>query len=460
MLFRLAVKSLLNRKSSVLLTLVALVISTALLLSVEHIRIQAKDSFQRTVAGVDLVVAGRSSQINVLLSSVFGLGGNANTVAWSTYQEWQDDSRVKWTIPLSLGDSHKGFAVVGTENLYFEHYKYAKQQDLLFADGAKFKYAYDLVVGADVARQLNYRIGQQVTLSHGLGSVSFSHHHDFPFTISGILKKTGTPVDRSLYVLLGALESIHATPHTSGLSRPSEGNRSSSFSRPQHDEQHKHAHEPLDEHALDSEHKHKAKNSATDEHDAGVTKVPTSELTAPTNISSFMLGLNSRIAVLTMQRDINQYKPEALSAIIPGVALAELWKLLGSVESILLLVTGLMLISSLFGLATMMLATMRERLGEFKVLRIMGAKPRFIFILIQLEVLALSVLSQLIALSLVTFCLWFGGEWLTAEFSIAIDYWIVSQNIIILLGLINVVALLLGLFPAVQAYRQSNVAFA
>lgn len=444
MLFTLAKQSLLSRKTSVLITIIALAISFAMLFAVEHIREQAKQSFQRTVSGVDLIVAARSSQINVLLSSVFGVGANANSISYKTYLKWANDNRVAWTIPMALGDSHKGFSVVGTDNSYFEHYRYANKTPLSFYQGTNLEFAYDVVLGAEVAEALAYKLGQSLTLSHGLGEISFSHHHDFPFYISGILNKTGTPVDRSLYVHLSALENIHVKPAmisgVSKLTKTAEQGKANNASVSTHDHDHDH-----DEHE--------------EVNNAPRSTQSLSSLPPATQISSFMLGLNSRIAVLTMQRDINQDKTEALSAIIPGVALAELWNLLGSVENLLLLISSLMLVSTLFGLATMMLASLRERHAEFAVLRIMGAQPRFIFGLIQLEVLSIVMISQVIAMTLVSACLWLLSGWLSSEFSISLSGSILNFKMFIVILMTLLASFLLGLLPAIQAYRSAKSSY-
>jgi hypothetical protein len=101
---------------------------------------------------------------------------------------------VVWIVPLSLGDAHRGFRVLGTTTDYFEHYMYRRDRGLEFAAGARFSDLFDAVLGADVARDLGYRLGDEIVISHGIGRVSFQHHEDKPFRVAGILHKTGTPV--------------------------------------------------------------------------------------------------------------------------------------------------------------------------------------------------------------------------------------------------------------------------
>ena len=339
MFIYLAKKSLLNRKGSVLLTLLSMSISIFVLLGVEHIRNESRENFANTISGTDLIVGARSSSINLLLYSVFRIGSPTNNIDWHTYQTFDQHPLVKWTIPISLGDSHKGFRVVGTTEAYFEHFRYGRKRNLTFKQGREFNSTFDVVIGAAVAEKLGYQIGEKVVLAHGIAATSFTLHSDSPFTIVGILAPTGTPVDRTLHVSLSGIEAIHdgwvggAPPLTKKT--PSQTK-------------------------LD------------------VTKTPES-------ITAFFVGLDSRMTTFRVQREINAYRKEPISAVLPGVALTELWQVVGSMENTLRIISGLFFASSLFGLSAMLLTSVRERNHEIALLRTIGASPRFIFLLIQLE---------------------------------------------------------------------------
>ncbi|MDP5206026.1 ABC transporter permease, partial [Alishewanella sp. SMS9] len=202
MLIKLARLSLWNRKGTALMTLLSLTLSLVLLLGIEHIRKEARSSFTNTVSGTDLIVGARSGQLNLLLYSVFRIGNATANVSWATYERIAKHPQISWTIPLALGDSHRGYRVLGTNQGYFEHYRYANQQGLSFAAGEQFAGVYEAVLGAEVAKQLGYQLGQEITLAHGVGAVSFSEHKDKPFVIKGILAATGTPVDQTVHISL------------------------------------------------------------------------------------------------------------------------------------------------------------------------------------------------------------------------------------------------------------------
>jgi putative ABC transport system permease protein len=447
MILNVAKQSLLHRKVSVLLTFLALLVSVSLLVSIEHIRKEAKSSFYRTVSGVDLIVGARTGQINLLLSSVFRVGANANSVSWQSYQRIIANPQVDWAIPLSLGDSHKGFAVIGTTNEYFTHYRYGDKRQLSFQAGARFTNSdvneheqvtsmndhFDVVLGADAAKQLNYQVGEQMIIFHGVGKVSFSHHAEHPFTVVGILQFTGTPVDQGVHVGLNAIESIHAQPKTS-LSKNKLSQTSLRGSKQAEDHNH-------DEHEHEHEHLHKHEHK---------------DLVQPPQISAFMLGLKSRIAVLQVQRQVNQDKLEPLSAIIPGVALGELWRLVGAVENVLRIISAAVLIASLLGLSTMLLASLRERKPEISVLRIMGAKPSFVFWLLQLEALSIALGACVMAVVLVTSVIFLSNDWLLAEYGLSLSLNILSIHTFWVIGAVLIATFVIALIPSIGAYRNAR----
>ena len=110
----LALKSLWSRRGAVLLTVLTIGLSVTLLLGVERIRAEARQGFASTVSGTDLIVGARAGPVSLLLYSVFHIGDPTNDLSWDTYDEIRKWPEVAWTVPLSLGDSHRGHRVVGT----------------------------------------------------------------------------------------------------------------------------------------------------------------------------------------------------------------------------------------------------------------------------------------------------------------------------------------------------------
>lgn len=409
MLIKLALRSLWNRRGTVLMTLLSLTISISLLLGIDHLRKEAKSSFTSTVSGTDLIVGARSGQLNLLLYSVFRIGNATANVSWQTYERIQRHPQIAWTIPLSLGDSHRGFRVLGTNQDYFTHYKYANQQLLGFTEGQAFAGVYDAVLGAEVARKLNYQLGQEIVLAHGIGAVSFSQHNDKPFTIVGILAPTGTPVDQTVHVSLEAIEAIHIDWQQGA---PVPGRKVSAEAALQQD-------------------------------------------LTPKAITAFMVGLESKMATFTVQRQINEFRNEPLSAILPGVALAELWQMLSMVENLLLVITLLVLIAGLIGMVTTLLASMKERQREIAILRAVGARPGYLFILVEMEVVLLTLLSMISAAILLVAGLWAVQPILSSQYGLFISLNPFDIYTLYWAGAILLLAAVLGGIPSWLAYRRA-----
>ncbi len=410
MLIHLAIKSLLNRKGSIILTIATMSVSLFVMLGVEHIRHQAKSSFASSVSGVDLIVGARTGSMNLLLYSVFRIGTPTNNLGWQSYKRISKESSVRWTVPISLGDSHKGYRVMGTTPNYFKFYSFGNKQQLRFKQGKEFESVFDLVLGANIAEKLGYRLGDNITLSHGIGSTSFSKHDNLPFKVVGILKATGTPVDQTLHVSLQGLEAVHVT-------KPLEINRL--IETPE------------------------------------LTLAQATHLT-PKSITAIMIGLKSKMTAFNFQRQINTDNREPLSAILPGVALSQLWQTMSIFDNTLHLITLLVIISSLIGLSATLLSSIRERLNEIKLLRIIGASSSYVFSLIELEALLIAFTSTVIALIGLSLTLSITQEIILNNYGVMIVPQIFSKSSLqLIIGFLFFV-FLAAIPPAVTAFNAAK----
>lgn len=405
----LAFKSMFNRRVTVLLTVFAIALSVALLLGVEKVRTEAKGSFANTVSGTDLIVGARSGAIQLLLYSVFRIGNATNNISIESYRKVAARPNVAWTIPLSLGDSHRGFRVLGTNQDYFKHYRYGRKRPLAFAQGVPFADLFDVVLGADVAHSLGYRLDDAIVVNHGLGREGFSKHQDKPFRVSGILAKTGTPVDRTVHVSLEAIEGIHVD-WKSGTRIPGM--------------------------TVDAD------------------KVRQMKL-KPKAITAFMVGLKSRFSTFSEQRFVNTYRGEPLLAILPGVALQELWSLLGTAETALSVISFFVVLTGLIGMLVMLLASLNERRREMAILRSVGARPYQVFGLFVAEALIMTGLGCLFGVILLNLSLVLAQPIIDARFGLFISIDLPSVRNLIVLGLVIVAGFIAGAIPAYRAYRQS-----
>lgn len=405
-----AFRSVINRRVTAVLTILSIALSVTLFLGVEKIRSGAQTGFSNTVSGTDLIVGARSGSLNLLLYSVFRIGDATNNVTWESYQDISSRSDVAWAVPISLGDSHRGFRVMGTTAAYFDHYKTGERQALSFEQGQRFSDVFDVVLGADVAAELAYGLNAEIVIAHGIGSVSFAKHDNLPFRVVGILARTGTPIDRTLHVPLEGIEAIHmgwsggAAPRGGGEPTPAE--------------------------------------------------VRAAEL-EPASITAFFLGLKSRIAVLTLQRDINTYDQEALMAIIPGVALTQLWDVVGVAEAALSAIAAFVILTGLFGLMTNILTSLNERRREMAILRSVGASAIHVALLLVSEAMVLAAVGALLGLGFVQVLLWVAGPLIVDATGVFVGGPSIVQFDLVAVGTVIALAAILAAFPAWRAYRQS-----
>ena len=404
------IRSLLNRRGTALLTIFSISISVTLLLGVENIRQGVRTSFSSAVSGTDIIVGARGGSLQLLLYSIFRIGNAPNNLSWESYNEFRNDKRVKWTIPISLGDSHRGFRVLGTNQDYFKYFRYGSKKKLGFSKGESISELFDAVIGSEVARNLNYQLNEDIIIAHGTGNKSFLKHDDRPFKVVGILRPTGTPVDQTVHVSLEGITAMHIDWESGAP--PMEGESLSS--------------EDILKRDLKSE-----------------------------EITSFLIGLKSKIHAFGLQREINSYKEEPLSAIMPGVALQELWNILRTAETGLRVISWFVLFAGLLGMITALLSGLNERRREMAILRSVGAGPSTISFLLIFEAMVLTFTGILFGLLFLYIILFASQPLLEAYFGLFIPIKPPSVKDLIILGVIILNGMLMGLIRALRAYRQS-----
>ena len=404
MLLKLTLNSLYARLLTVSMTIFAISLSLMLYLSVEKLRSSAYTSFTNTISQTDLIVGSRTGSVQLLLYSIFRIGNATNNITWESYQDIIEKDEVEWAVPISLGDSHKGYRVMGTNKDFFKHYKYRGNKSLVIKDGKYFSDLYDVVLGFGVAEKLDYQINSSIIVSHGLKS--FTDHDDQPFKVSGILAKTGTPVDNTIIVSLKAIEAIHVD-WSSGAKIPGQVT-------------------PIDE----------------------IRKMDL----ATSNITAVLLGIDSKLKIFQFQRWINEYPEEALTAILPGVALQELWRIVGVVENILLGISFIVILTTLMGMAAIVLSSLNERRREMAIWRAMGASPKIVIGLLMLEALIISCVSIFLSTFLLFILLYFLQPWIDTTYGILVTVEMFSLSDIYIFILFIFAAMFVSLIPALRAY--------
>jgi putative ABC transport system permease protein len=395
----LAWASLRNRRLISTLTIASVALSVALLVGIEHVRVGVRESFAGTIKGTDLIVGARGGTSQVLLSTVFGMSTPAGTISWATYEKWAKHPAVKWTIPYALGDAHKGHRVIGTTADFFTRYRF-RDDSVTFSAGGAPTDEHAIAIGSDVAERLGYTVGDSIVLSHGIAEVSFAQHEAHPFVVSGVIARTFTPIDRSLYVTLAGLEEMHEEEEGAGglpMGPP--------------EPEHAHGEAPV--------------------------------------------GTKNRFETLTLQREMNEDRSEPLTAVIPGVALGQLWQTIGSAEVGLRVVALFTVLVGLIGMCVALYASLESRRREMAILRAVGAGPRTIVSLLVLESGLLALLGAVAGVAVVFAGLALARGAVEARFGLALTLHALGPAEWAYLALVVTAGTLVGVLPAWRAYRSS-----
>ncbi len=419
----LAWKSAWSRKYSLSLVAVSVCLSVIILLGVQQVRTDAKHSFSNALSGVDLVVGPRGSQTDLLLYSVFQLGTPTQNMSYTDLQRITQLPAVAWTIPIQLGDSFDGFPVMGTSIEFFKHYK-SSGKNLSFQVGHAFEDPQvnpsaltQVVIGSEVAISKKLKLNDAFALTHGYKAIEETVHADHPFKLVGILKPTGTPLDRSVLISLEAFEALHVG-WGMGL-RPS---------------------------AFDVK-----PNLQKD--------LPEIKELKPSELTAVWVGLHSRTAVFSARKAIESLRLNSTSvplmAVLPGVALDELWQIVRVVENALIVIGALVAVCSLLGVVSVLLVGLSARRKELAIYRSLGARPASIFMTVAWEtflVCGLAIAAGVMGAQLLIFVF---QDYLLQSFGIqtqngwpGIDAWYS-------IGLLLCCALLASTLPAWRAYRMS-----
>jgi putative ABC transport system permease protein len=402
-------KSIKNRKFTSFLCVLSIALSVTLFLGIERIRNGARDGFTNTISKTDLIVGAKGGPLQLLLYTVFHIGGAVNNIKISTYNDIKANPQVEWTIPISLGDAYRGFRVVATDENFYEHYRFRGDRKVEISEGGRVPTdTFDVVIGSEVAKKYKHKVGDPIVISHGLSAESILSHDNTPFKIVGIISPTQTPIDTGVYITLQGMEAIHFG-WESGV--------------------------PSGE-AINPD-RFKKENIEV------------------TQLTSFMVKLKSRIAVLRMRRNIDQYEAEPVMAIIPALSLQEMWETIGYVEQILFLVSLCVLLVGVMSILISLYTSINERRREMAILRSLGASARHIFLLLIYESSFLVLMGCILGVLSMYGLLYFVSPWLESNFSVYLPIEALSKTEWMYLGAIYVVGTLAGLIPAIKAYLNS-----
>ena len=394
-------------------------VSVLILLGVQQLRHDARQSFTQALSGVDLIVGPRGSASELMLYSVFQVGRPSRNMAHEAYVALRALPQVRWAVPVQLGDTYRGFPVLGTTPELFEVFQ-TQGARLQWAQGRPFAdpqadagAVVEAVLGAQVAARHGLSVGDRLVLTHGRSDGLAPDHADQPFTVVGVLQATGAPIDRNVIISLQGFEALHQGMGAPGL--PWLG---------------------------------------------GVGAAPTvAERAAlvPRELTAVWVGLHARTEVFSARRGIERLPQDSLMAVLPGVALDELWQVVKLAENALLAIGVLVAVSGMLSVAAVLMVGLSARRKELAVLRALGATPLALLGLVWLEALGVCLLGMLGGLLLHGLGLWALQDLLRTELGIAVQWgWPTAEVAWSLAGLV-LAAWLAASVPALRAYRLSLV---
>lgn len=392
------------------LVTITLMASMVLLLSIERIQQATKEGFNQSISGVDAIIGPRSSSLEIVLYTVFHIGRPTNNITMKTVDDIKQRKDIDWLVPIALGDSHKGFRVVATEKNYFQHIKYAGDKPLLMSSGLAFNKISEAVIGADVAKKLNYKIGSSIQISHGSGESIGMKHDDFSFKVSGILNKTGTPIDQAIFIDLKGYELIHIGWQS--------GKKLFSLDR------------------------------------FDMSSVTNDEL-APKTVTAAFVGLKSKLTLFKFAKNIQKYSNEAISAVIPGIALSQLWSVIGLVDKGFELLSWIIIAISLIAMVTLIISSIENRKREMTIYRANGASAFFLSKLVVFEALLIGITAIISAIVFVTIVSYLATDQINIALGITPKFEWVSLEEIKVFGIILLAGVLSSLVPAIMVFRKN-----
>ena len=406
----LLLKSMRSRLIPTSLVTISLMASMVLLLSIERIQQGAEEGFNQSISGVDAIIGPRSSSIELVLYTVFHLGRPTNNITTKTVNDVKLRGDISWLVPIALGDSHKGFRVVATEPNYFEHIKYANGQPLVFSKGVAFAELSEAVLGSDVAEKLSYRVGSKIQITHGSVESVGSKHDDFSFVVTGILNKTGTPIDQAIFLDLKGYELLHLG--------------------------------------------WKSGKKIFNLDDINLSSLPEDAL-IPKTVTAAFIGLKSKLTLFNFSKNIREYPKEAISAVIPGIALSELWSIVGLVDKGFQLLSWIIIAISLIAMVTLIIASLDNRKQEMTIYRANGASPKFLAMMVLCESLVIGLTAIVGAIILVTIVTYFATAQLNLALGISPSFEWISMGEITVFSFILLAGALSSLIPAVMVFRKN-----
>jgi putative ABC transport system permease protein len=348
-------------------------------------------AFDRDLAGIDLVVGAKGSPLQLILSGVLHLDVPTGNVPLQAVQALEQNPLVASVIPISLGDSFRGFRIVGTSHAYPTHYQAS------LAQGSLWLAPMQAVLGASAARALGLQVGSSFVGSHGLGAGGHTHG-DLPYTVTGILAPTGSVLDRLILTDTASVWKVHESA------------------------------------------------TALDADDQKI-------LEQERELTLALLRYRSPLAAVSLPRFINS--TTEMQAAAPALEISRLLRMLGIGTEVLQALAGVLLLTAALSVFLALWSAVRERRADLALLRMLGAPPRRVAALLLTEALWLGLLAAVMGVALGQGLIVLLGRLLALDQSLLIGGLAWPPALLWVPALALSVSLVAALLPTLGAYRVS-----
>jgi len=482
--FTIVRKNLSKRALSTLLTIISVALGAALVIAVQVAEKETERSFNQTSVGFDLILAAPGSRMQATLNTIYHLETSTGIIPAGVFQALLNDPRVERVFPFYVGDSYRGYRVIGTTASFLKEAEPRAGSPFALSEGRIFENPFEVVIGSETAARLGLRLGDQVVFTHGVAEVApgaeAHEHEDDPATVVGILSRTNTANDRVLFTSIFTTHALHhhlhdhdhdehhkhdSHKHDAHGHTHDHSNHHSDGHHHTHDHHadhahHEHSHEHTHDHDHDHDHDHHPSKPTLTELEATVTELDAVLVKFKNQALAISVAgmLNfptpeNPLLLRNLQRDpLFPYKDD-LMGVIPAVQIKELMSIVGNAEQVIRAIALLVLITALLGVLASLYNTMDGRRRDIAIMRSLGARKTSIFLLITLEAAVITLVGCLFGLLVGHTIVHFASPVIAETAGIIVTGFIFESEQFFTLGLFILGGVIAGMIPAIKAYN-------
>ena len=400
-MFKFAIKNLLTRKSKFLITMIAIFVSTVIVLFSYNVARQINDGMITTATYYDVVVGPNGSSTDLVLSAMFFTGTLSDTVDASVYNEINDSRDVMKIVPIATGDNYKGNKIIGTTRDLLD--------DKILKDGVMFEEPFEMIIGSNIAKKYNLKVGDDIVAAHGVSESSHSHEKS-PYKVTGILEKTYTVYDDVLFTSPESVWNVHE----------------------HHDED--------DVEMFSGEHTEHDENEENEEHSEHY-----GEYTA------LLIKTRNPSAALTLIDNVN--KLPGVLAVNPSTVLRSLIESIDTTTVIVYVLCAISAVMSFIIIYMINLMIMQDLRKDIVLMRLLGLKRKIITEIVLIQNALTSLIAMILSFAFTRIALVFANN-VTVKMGVVMNYRKVYSGEYVILVAVFVISMIPTIFGLFKVFRK------